>query len=231
MKLSDFGLDDWIVRPQRSVIERGEASVHLKPKSMAVLECLARAGGDVVSRDELFDTVWPGGVVSDDVLTQCIVELRKAFGDTARDAHFIETIPKKGFRIVPRVLPLSGRSGVTAQALADDGTPGRQPGEPDKNSQSWWPNKAFPPLAIAVLISAFLVWYQFLNAPLERDSVLVIEDTPSIAVLPFADLSNEKDQEYFADGLSEDLLNKLARIKDLRVSGRTSSFYFKDMNA
>ena len=55
-------------------------------------------------------------------------------------------------------------------------------------------------------------------------------EAASIAVLPFADMSPEQDQEYFADGISEELLNSLARIRDLRVSGRTSSFYFKGRN-
>ena len=76
---TDFNLGDWIIRPQRCRIERGNEAIHLKPKSMAVLEYLANAGGSVVSRNELFDTVWSKALVSDDALTQCIVELRKAF--------------------------------------------------------------------------------------------------------------------------------------------------------
>ena len=107
---TDFSLGDWIIRPQRCRIERGDEAVHIKPKTMAVLECLARAEGSVVSRNDLFDAVWPGGVVSDDALTQCVVGLRKAFGDSARDAQIIETIPKMGFRLVPPVLPLETES-------------------------------------------------------------------------------------------------------------------------
>ena len=76
----DFRLGDWVVIPQRNTIERGDTSVHIKPKPMAVLQCLAAAEGKTVSRNELFDSVWPGGEVSDDTLTKCIVELRKAKG-------------------------------------------------------------------------------------------------------------------------------------------------------
>lgn len=74
---------------------------------MAVLSQLATAGGEVVTRNELFDGVWRGAVVSDDALTQCVVELRKAFADSARDARMIETIPGVGFRLVPAVEKLS----------------------------------------------------------------------------------------------------------------------------
>jgi TolB-like protein/DNA-binding winged helix-turn-helix (wHTH) protein len=99
----DFRVGNWVVRPQRLCIHLPGKTVHITPKAMAVLECLAGAGGDVVSRNELLDTVWPGAAVTDDVLTHCIVELRKAFDDSAHDPQFIETIPKKGFRLVAEV--------------------------------------------------------------------------------------------------------------------------------
>ena len=215
-----FRLGDWIVRPHRSIIERGDEIVHLKPKSIAVLECLAFTTDEVVSRDTLFNTVWPGAVVSDDVLTQAIVELRKAFGDTVRDARFIETIPKKGFRLVPEVVPIGD---TQIRDLA--------PSTPSEAAASggWYSSgRNLSAVAGLILIAAVLVWYWL--PPTVRQKTLVIEDTPSIAVLPFVYLGAGKDEQYFADGLSEDLLNKLARIKGLRVSGRTSSFYFKDKN-
>ena len=70
---TDFKLGDWLVRPRCDSIERGDTVVHVTPKAMAVLEHLALAAGDVVSREELFDSVWPGSAVTDDALTQCIV--------------------------------------------------------------------------------------------------------------------------------------------------------------
>lgn len=91
---TDFRLGDWVIRPDRGSIERGGEVFHLKPKAMAVLECLANADGQVAKRDELFDRVWPGAIVSDAALSQCVVELRHAFGDSARRPTIIETIPK-----------------------------------------------------------------------------------------------------------------------------------------
>jgi DNA-binding winged helix-turn-helix (wHTH) protein len=101
-----YRLGEWTVRPHRNQIERGNETVHLAPKTMAVLDCLAKASNSVVTRQQIFDSVWPGAVVSDETLTQRISELRKAFGDTAHESLFIETIPKTGFRLVPPVVPL-----------------------------------------------------------------------------------------------------------------------------
>jgi TolB-like protein len=169
----DFRLGEWIIRPQRDCIECGAGVIHVKPKAMAVLEHLARAAGDVVSREELFVSIWQDGVVTDDVLTQCIVELRKAFGDSARRPQVIETIPRIGFRLVPAVIPL----------CTDSGAPGDVAG-----------------------------------------------NAKSIAVLAFVDMSAQRDQGYFADGLSEELINRLAQLRGLEVTSRTSSFYFKSRN-
>ena len=77
---------------------------------MSVLDCLAKASNSVVTRKEIFDSVWRGAVVSDEALTQRIAEIRKAFGDSAHKSKIIETIPKIGFRLIPPVTPLPGES-------------------------------------------------------------------------------------------------------------------------
>jgi len=65
----DFRLEDWIVSPRGESIRRGDRTVHVHPKPMAVLQRLAEAGGEVVTREELFEAVWPGVIVTDDALT------------------------------------------------------------------------------------------------------------------------------------------------------------------
>ena len=206
---ADFRLGEWIIRPQRDCIESGDGVVHVKPKAMAVLERLARASGDVVTREELFDAVWPGGAVTDDVLTQCIVELRKAFGDSARHPQVIETIPRIGFRLVPPIAPLNIDSG--APGVADPLKP---------------KTRVSLIVVSTVLLALVLFWY--LTGLREIPSGGVAGDAKSIAVLPFVDMSAQKDQAYFADGLSEDLLNLLAKFPELRVISRSSAFSFKD---
>lgn len=106
---ADYCLGDWIVRPRRGCIERDEEVVHVHPKPMAVLECLADANGRGVTRDELHEAVWHGVIVTDDALTQCVAELRRAFGDSAKDSRVIKTIPKAGFCLVPPVMALPVR--------------------------------------------------------------------------------------------------------------------------
>jgi len=211
---ADFRLGDWIIRPRRDCIERGDETVHVHPRPMAVLECLAAAKGEVVSRDELFDTVWPGVIVTDDALTQCIVELRKAFGDSAHDAQIIKTIPKVGFCLIPPVAFLT-KEQMAADKKAHMGKAGG------------WRRVAGSILIVALVTALALVAYWYRDGFRDKSITVYTDPVPSIAVLPFADMSEGQDQEYFADGLSEELLNALGKNSRLRVIARTSSFAYK----
>lgn len=205
----DFRLAGWIIRPQRDCIERDGGLVHVKPKAMAVLNCLVQARGQVVTRDELFGAVWPNGEVSDDALTQCIVALRKAFHDSARKPRIIETIPKVGFRVIPLAEPL-GIDSIAAKPVG-----------PTKI-------RIIVALGSIVLLALALSWY-FMG--LRSTAPGTMNGTEkSIAVLPFVDMSADGDQGYFADGLTEELITRLAQLKGLEVTGRTSSFHFKGRN-
>lgn len=100
MSRRDFRLGDWIVQPSLAKVQRGDEEVHVTPRAMAVLVCLAQARGEVVSRNDILDAVWPGMSVTQDALSQCIVELRKAFRDNSKTPSVIETIPKVGIRLI-----------------------------------------------------------------------------------------------------------------------------------
>lgn len=207
----DFLLGPHAVRPSRACIERDGRELHVKPKSMAVLVRLAEANGGVVTRNELFDSVWPNSDVSDDVLTHSIVELRKALGDSAREPEFIETIPKSGFRLVapivpcidPAPVPYSQPSGIRGRHVL-----------------------LAAAIAIVVIAAIFGLRGPAKDHRADANAALV----PSVAVLPFVDMSRDQDHTYFADGLSEEMINRLTRIEGLQVTGRTSSFYFKGRN-
>jgi DNA-binding winged helix-turn-helix (wHTH) protein len=107
----------WLVRPSLNTISKNGTDVQLEPKVMEVLVCLASRAGESMSKETLIKTVWSDTFVSDDVLIRCVSELRKAFGDNASKPTVIETIPKKGYRLlvpVTRVLyrdPTRDRSG------------------------------------------------------------------------------------------------------------------------
>ena len=158
--------------PASARLWENDAEIKLTRKAALVLTALIERRGAPVSKQELFDNVWRGTVVSDDALVTCIQELRKALHDD--DRHFIETRHRHGYLFAA---PVS--SAPAAAALRE---------EP------------------------------------------VTEDSPAastMAVLPFADMSPERDQDYLCEGLAEELIDALTHVDGLRVAARTSSFQFR----
>ena len=98
-----FFVGEWEVLPDLNRVRRGGELVELEPRVMAVLEELAREPGRVVTRDDLHRTVWRDVIVTDDALNRCIRELRRLFGDDPRTPAFIETISKRGYRLIAPV--------------------------------------------------------------------------------------------------------------------------------
>ena len=152
----------------------GEREVKLTRKAAAVLGALIERAGQPVTKQELFASVWGNTVVSDDALTTCIQELRKALGDDAKQPRYIETRHRYGYCFVAEL----ARTEPVAAA--------RAPGA-------------------------------------EADP----SDLPAIAVLPFMDMSPNRDQDYFCEGLAEELIDALTHVDGLRVAARSSAFQFR----
>ncbi|MCB1702821.1 MAG: winged helix-turn-helix domain-containing protein [Halioglobus sp.] len=194
---------------------------------MNVLSCLVAADGEPVSRNDLFDAVWPRAEVTDDTLTKCIVELRKALGDTARDSRVIETIPKLGFRLVLPAVPLTPE-----QASAE--TQGYRRGMRRIVSLRLF----IVPILVCVALLGFGSSRAWLTEAgitlfLKTAAILVpysLEQQSGIAVLPFVNMSDDAGNEYFSDGISAELINALASSNRLPVTARNSSFQFKGQN-
>ncbi len=205
-----FRLGHWIVWPQRDLIDGPDETVHIKPKSMAVLECLARAQGDVVSRNDILDAVWPGADVTDDVLAHSVTELRKAFGDSQQDPGVIETIPKKGLRLMLEVAWLDDTEGLALEKAVD----------PDESISHVTGRRmnciVISLLCVAILVFAYDKWW------LGELSIA------SIAVLPLENLSADPGQAYFTEGMTDVLTSELGQIGSLRVISRTSADLYKD---
>lgn len=114
----DFVLGDWLVQPSLNRLSRNGTTTHLRPQLVDVLVCLARSAGRPVSRHELLDQVWPNQFVADTALARCVAELRQALGDSATSPTLIETIPKRGYRLIGLLTPVNG-NGHGGDAPAD----------------------------------------------------------------------------------------------------------------
>jgi TolB-like protein/DNA-binding winged helix-turn-helix (wHTH) protein/Flp pilus assembly protein TadD len=211
---------------------RDGAEVHLRPKSFQVLEYLVRNPGRLVTRRELMDAVWGEAAVTDDSLTQCVIEIRRALAVEGPEA--VRTVPRRGFVFE---LPVTATSGSTAGG----GGSGDAPAEPGSSVEITPPPSSSPvlppprrtwtvPIIIGLAASLGIVAWGILGrSPLDTagspPAASVDAALPnSIAVLRFADLSPAADKQYFADGLAEEVLHRLAQSPELVVIARSSSF-------
>lgn len=223
-----YRVGDWIVEPALDEIRRGEQRVKLEPRMMRLLCCLAETPGDVVSTGTLLDRVWPGVVVSPSSVYQAIAQLRRELGDRDTPPRYIATVPRKGYRLVAPVAPAERDAGTAAQTDRPPDT-GPVPARPaPAPSPSVSPSPAWrrpAPLALAAaFLAAALAWIAV--GTLRSSGKSAEAPMPTVAVLPFADLSLDKDGEVFSAGITDELLNALARVPGVRVIGRTSSARF-----
>jgi TolB-like protein/DNA-binding winged helix-turn-helix (wHTH) protein len=182
----------------RGALSRSGRSIPLRPKSFEVLRYLLEHANRLISKDELIEAVWSPAVVTDGALTQCLIDIRRGFGNDR--SHLLETVHRRGYVL---------------HADVEVGQPQSSP--PARRSRPAWPRLAGGAIAAAIVAVAGWWWHQERAAPAPMPQI-------SIAVMPFADLSPAGDQAYLADGLAEDVLLLLARSPGLHVTARTSSF-------
>ncbi|HEU0201415.1 MAG TPA: winged helix-turn-helix domain-containing protein [Burkholderiaceae bacterium] len=203
---AELQVGDWRVDAARNELSRGAEVVRLEPKAIEVLVFLARRAGQVVSRDEVLTAIWPGVVVGDDALTQAVIKLRKALGDNARSPTYIETISKRGYRLVAPVSPAAAPAGAHAAA------------PPWRNATRAM--AAIVGVALVVVIGVFLAWPELARR--------TESSRPVIAVLPFANQSGDAKRDYFSDGVTEDIIDGLGRFSGLIVISRNSVHAYKE---
>ena len=162
----------------RSDADGAQVQVAIGSRALDVLGLLIERKGDLVSKDEIMQAVWPGRVVEENNLTVQISALRRVLDRDRAQGSCIETVPGRGYRFTARITRVAAEVRTIASALAPS---------------------AVPPLP----------------------------DKPSIAVLPFTNLSGDPEQEYFADGMVEEIITALSRIRWLFVIARNSSFSYK----
>ena len=188
---------------------RNGQEVRLGGKAVALLRALMERPRTLVTKDELFDIVWPGLAVSESVLTTAAKEVRQALGDDARNPQLIQTVYGRGYRFLPDV---ETSDEVSAQP------PEVRPSKILPRDRWIW--AAVAAVVLVVVAAAFLLMRSGAN---ETAAAATTSHAKSIAVLPFEDLSPERDQGWFAEGLTEEILNSLARTPDLHVAARTST--------
>ena len=202
---------------------------------MRLLLCLAEHAGEVVSIDDLRSQVWSDVTVAPDSVYQAVTSLRRILGDDPKLPNYIETVPRFGYRMVAAVNPWAEQS--VAQKNAQRGPLQASESEhamratdlptpvPRVRSGFLWASGT----AICVaLVVVFLFYGKVTNNNHSATPVITPPSQRSIAVLPFLDLSEEMNQEPFADGMTEELIDKFSKVPGLRVTPPTSSFYFKN---
>jgi len=208
---------------------RGQERMSIPPKAFDVLRYLVENPVRLVTQDELLKKLWPETYVNPEAIRKYILDIRKILGDRPDKPEFIETVTKRGYRFIAPVTDDSATPESDSATQAEP-TPQTAPSKLTEWRQRFRSHYfqmivIIPILAVvAVAATAGHFWFTAKKAtfpPLTANS---------IAVLPFADVSPGKDQEYFSDGLSEQLIHELAKVSGLKVVGRSSAFEFKGKN-
>jgi len=213
----------WRVDAARDQISKDGATVKLERRSMQLLLCLAEQPGQILSVEQLLDRVWAGVVVTLDSVYHAVASLRRILGDDTKEPTYIANIPRRGYSLVAPVAPWV---------------------DPHKTAVEIKPRPRMWGIAIAAFAALILaLGYLAIethrpfktelekaqSSPVVQTAKLAPRTFPanSIAVLPFVALSETNDQQYFADGMAEEIIDRLVKVPDLRVTARTSSFYFR----
>lgn len=225
--LASFQIDDLIVDVGRRSVSRGGVEIALPGLSFDLLLALARAAPNMLSYDQLMAEVWNGVVVNSETITQRVKLVRDALGDDPQNPRYIAGVRGRGYRMISTAAPIA---------------PPARPAEP--------PTIASPPeiqpvsrkrigvvaLAVMAVVATGFAWWALRtdhSSPTAKRgaiSEVIVTEPKSIAVLPFADMSEDKSQEYFADGMAQEIIDLLTEFPQLTVIGRTSSFSFKGRN-
>ena len=198
-RFADLALD-----VARRRVTRDGQPIELKALDFDLLRFLVESAPNIVNPDAMAETVWGRHFVSPENVAQRVMLLRQSLSDDANRPRYIETIRNKGYRVIPVV------ERMAAQARA---VPPRR----------WW-----VAAGAALLVGGLITAAMYLSAPIPSEAARnATQPRPiTIAVLPFANLSSDPEQAYFADGLSQELLDKLSKIEPLLVTAYSSSSAF-----
>jgi TolB-like protein/DNA-binding winged helix-turn-helix (wHTH) protein/tetratricopeptide (TPR) repeat protein len=208
-------IGDWTIEPALDSISRNGETQKLEPRTMRLLMCLVESAGSVVSIEQLLSEVWTGVIVGSASVYQAVSQLRKILGDTDPEPTYIATIPRKGYRLIAAVRPIAAPPQSTSAGAPSSSTP------PGIFTHPLHRLRLITACGVALVVLTSLAWF------LLRRPQPVEFTVSSIVVLPFVDMTAEKNDQAFCDGLTEEISNWLAQIPALLVVARTSAFAFR----
>jgi TolB-like protein/DNA-binding winged helix-turn-helix (wHTH) protein/Tfp pilus assembly protein PilF len=207
---TDLQIGEWRLDARGNELRRGAEVVRLEPKVTELLALLASRPGEVLARDELFERIWPGVVVGDDSLTQAVIKLRKALGDDSHSPRYIDTIPKRGYRLIAPV------------SVASPAKPGSHPRPASTRRGSAYVAIGVTLAALAALGALLTMTPTRRPAGADGRASLAASSLPTVAVLPLSNLSGNPGRDYVSEGMTEDLINALGRFSGLRVMSKSA---------
>ena len=234
-----FWIADWWVQPAHTEIVKDGKSVQLEPKVMALLELLASRPGEVFSRQDLENTIWQGTIVGYDALSKAVTKLRDALGDDKKNPQYIQTISKKGYRLIAAVSNENPLHAVDSNKASVESDIAYSTTVVQKSFRK----AVFASGLIVVIVAAIAIYAVFQFAAetddeeqLTQQSVLepvlqpVDVDKPVIVVLPFRNISPNQGDAYLAEGITSDLITDLSRLSGLLVMAIDAVFAYKDVD-
>jgi adenylate cyclase len=201
----------------RGGLRQGDRDIELRPKSFDVLRCLIEKAGQLVTKDEIIAAVWPNVAVTDESVTRCISDIRAALGDD--DQRLIKTVHRRGYVFTPPVSEETTDTRTSGQVARPPVASTRAAGQGIEAPRHWFL------LACAVLVltvAAAGAW--FLTRPASKPPSF---EVPSIAVVPFVNASGDAQQDYFSDGISEEIVTSLSKFRELAVIAHHSMLTYK----
>ncbi len=207
-----YQFDQFILDTDCFEIHRNGQSLHSEPQVIELLALLVQNANRLVSRDEINEKVWRGRIVSEAALSSRIKTARQILGDNGRDQRFIRTVHKKGFRFVAAVEPLD-----LAPSIAQGGdlsAPGNKIARATRDRGAGQGGPVQPTGGTG-------------NPGYRTEGNAAAPSRPTVAVMPFINLSDDPDQEYFSDGITADIVSHLSKHRWLEVTARNTTFGYK----
>ena len=219
----DYRFLDFTLDPRRQLLIHGADEIRLRPRTYDVLVHLVTHAGRVVGKSELMESVWKDVAVTDDSLVQSLMEIRRALGQAE---GIVKTVRGRGY------LFDTGVEIVTKDAVPTQGQDPHRNQTTDSSARDETSTNR-PGLSSALIVVAVIagivaiVWWIGLSARRQASTPAPTGTIRSIAVLPLQNQSHDQEQEYFADGMTDELITQLGKIGSLRVISRTSVMRLK----